>query len=111
MDDIPKYQKKKRSSSSKVESRSDHKHEYEPCIVKYLMYHWAERCAICGRIKGGWTMTNRDRNRELRRPESIGKPGVGLNDYLSVEEMKEKFPGVHVYEEYWETHEVKYREL
>lgn len=111
MDDIPKYKKKKHSSRSKGESRSDHKHEYEPCIVKYLVFSWAERCAVCGRVKTTWTMKNRERNRELRRPESLGKPGVSLNDFLSVKEMREKFPGVRVYEEYLDGHELRFREL
>lgn len=45
------------------------------------------------------------------RPESVGKPAIGLNDYLSVAEMKEKFPGVKVYEEYLDGHEIKVREI
>ena len=109
--DSPSYRKKKPSDTSKAEARSDHKHEYEPCIVKFLLYSWAERCAVCGRVRAMWTMKNRERNLELLRPESIGKPGIGLNDFLSVAEMKAKFPGVKVYEEYYEGHELKAREI
>lgn len=104
----PKHRKKKPSDKSKSESRSDHKHEYEPCILKFLLYGWTERCVVCGRFRGKW---NREKNRELMRPESVGKPAIGLNDYLSVAEMKEKFPGVKVYEEYLDGHEFKVREI
>ena len=104
----PKHRKKKPSDKSKSDARSDHKHEYEPCILKYVLYTWGERCSICGRTRSKW---NKAKNRLLRRPESLGKAGVGLNDYLSVAEMKEKFPGVKVYEEYFDGHEIKVREI
>lgn len=107
----PKHRKKKPSDKSKSESRSDHKHEYEPCIVKFIHYSWAERCVVCGRVKATWTMKNRERNMELLREDSIVKPGIGLNDYLSVPEMKAKYPGVKVYEAYYEGHELKVREI
>ena len=106
--DSPSYRKKKPSDTSKSASRSNHKHEYEPCIFKFINYSWGERCVICGRTT---SKLDAAKNRELRRPESLGKPGVGLNDYLSVAEMKEKFPGVKVYEEYFEGHELKVREI
>ena len=104
----PKHRKKKPSDKSKSSSRSDHKHEYEPCILKYIVYIWGERCSICGRTRSKWSVA---KNRLLLRSESLGKPGIGLNDYLSVPEMKEKFPGVKVYEEYYEGHELKVREI
>lgn len=91
--DSPIYRKKKPSSTSKASSRSNHKHEYEPCILKYLLYSWGECCRICGRIRFKHSNDN-----ELLRPEALSKPAIGLKDYLSESEMKEKFPGIRVYE-------------
>lgn len=105
--DVPAYRKKKRSGVSKSEARSDHKHEYEPCIVKYVLYNWGERCSVCGRMRFDWSRSKK----ELMRPESAGRAGIGLNDFLTVREMKEKFPGVRVYEEYWEKREIKTKEI
>lgn len=110
--EVPSYKKKKkRSDVSKAEARSDHKHEYEPCIVKYLVYNWGERCKVCGRIRHTWSMLSRERGKELMRPGSVRRAGIGVNDFLSVAEMKEKFPGVRVYEECWENHEIKTKEI
>ena len=83
---------------SKSANRSDHKHEYEPCILKrVILYTWVDRCEICGKIR--WRF-DRASDRQLLRKESVGKPGIGLNDYLSVAEMQEAFPGGRVFEEF-----------
>lgn len=64
----PIHRKKKPSSKSKASSRSNHKHKYEPCILKYLQYSWGERCQICGRIR--YKPGHRS---DLLRPECRGK--------------------------------------
>ena len=57
--EIPKY-KKKKSQKSKASKRSNHKHTYEPCLLKVLFRGWdgnqahsyegASYCTICGHI-------------------------------------------------------------
>lgn len=105
--DYPAHRKKKASDTSKAEKRSDHKHEYESCIVRYaVFFHWGKRCRICGRTKGKW-----GRDTDFLRPESVGKPGIGVNDFLSVRELRQKYPGVGIYEEYFEGHDLRTKEL
>ena len=104
--DYPKHRKKKPSDTSRSEKRSNHKHEYEPCIIRYFFYNWGVRCRICGRI-----VTKPSGNTDFLRPESIGKPGVGSDDFLSVSELRQKYPGVGIYEEYFDGHDLKTREL
>ncbi len=109
-DDSQAYRKKKPSSKSKAEKRSDHKHEYELCIIRFMWwFDWGERCRICGRTRIKHKLTN-SRN-DFLRPESVGKPGVGLNDFLSVRELREKYPGTNVYEELWEGNDLKIQEI
>lgn len=50
-DEIPKYRKKK-PSKSKSANKSDHKHQYEDCLLvdKENHPHKAEYCQICGKI-------------------------------------------------------------
>ena len=94
-DETPKHRKKKPSDKSNAKARSDHKHKYEPCILHIIVaYTWGERCAICGRMRHRWFPS---KDRELRRPLGYSKAAVGANDFLTVREMKEKFPGVRVY--------------
>ena len=49
--EIPKYRKKK-SSKSKSASKSDHKHQYDDCLLvdDKNRPHKAEYCKICGKI-------------------------------------------------------------
>ena len=105
--DYPAHRKKKPRDTSRSERRSDHKHEYEPCIVRFIaFFNWGERCRICGRTREKW-----GRDDDFLRPESIGKPGISTNDFLSVRELREKFPGVSVYEQYFEGHDLRTKEL
>ena len=49
--EVPKYHKKKQSSTSKSSTKSNHKHEYEPCLLIHNGHpHWATVCKICGKI-------------------------------------------------------------
>lgn len=49
--EIPKYRKKK-PSKSKSASKSDHKHQYDDCLLvdEKNRPHKAEYCVICGKI-------------------------------------------------------------
>ena len=49
--EIPKYRKKK-PSKSKSANKSDHKHQYEDCLLvdEENHPHKAEYCKICGKI-------------------------------------------------------------
>lgn len=106
-DDSPVYRKKKPSNTSKSEKRSDHKHEYEPCIVKYIFFNWGQQCRVCGRIKTDWQKSDR----ELIKPEYQNARSFALDHYLDIKDMKKKFPGIKVIEEYWEDHDIQTREL
>ena len=49
--EIPKYRKKKQSSTSKSGTKSKHKHEYkEVLLIHNDRPHWATVCKICGKI-------------------------------------------------------------
>ena len=49
--EIPKYRKKRNSSTSASKSKSSHRHEYSPCLLMEKgKPHLAEFCGICGKI-------------------------------------------------------------
>lgn len=49
--EIPKYRKKKSSSTSKSGIKSKHKHKYVDCLLVHNNHpHWATYCSICGKI-------------------------------------------------------------
>lgn len=49
--DIPKYRKKKSSSTSKSSRKSKHKHIYKECLViENDRPHLATVCEICGKV-------------------------------------------------------------
>ena len=81
--ETPKY-KKKKDNGSKSNRRSSHKHDYEEVIVQGWLFgfSWAYRCKICGRIKS----------------KSYAMSHEGLRkDFLSAEELHEKFPDKDIY--------------
>ena len=51
-EEIPKYRKKKQSSVSKAERKSDYKHEYADCLLIDSENRpiKAQYCTICGKI-------------------------------------------------------------
>lgn len=51
-EEIPKHRKKKQSSVSKAERKSDHKHEYADCLLIDSENRpiKAQYCTICGKI-------------------------------------------------------------
>ena len=101
MDEAPKYRKKK-SQKSKASNRADHKHQYEKTIsVKFNSisgeingYFWTTHCSICGRL-GDFNMNNDD----FRKPEYVGKPLFWSKDmFLSLEEIRKKYPDIPMYQ-------------
>lgn len=51
--DIPKYRKKKKSSTSKSNEKSNHKHEYVDCLLvtkNENRPYKAKYCSICGKV-------------------------------------------------------------
>lgn len=54
-DDIPKYRKKKHSSTSKSDSKSKHKHDYsKECLLitaENGYPYYARYCSVCGKIE------------------------------------------------------------
>ena len=54
-EETPTHKKKSNAAStSSVEKRSDHKHDYERVIIQNSFqqdgYFWGKRCTICGRV-------------------------------------------------------------
>ena len=55
-DDVGKYRRKKKSNISRSSEKSDHKHQYTDCLLKYTYMHGytgytrAEYCSVCGKL-------------------------------------------------------------
>lgn len=64
VEEISKYKKKKKSDTSNATKKSNHKHDYKPCLIKYKYKFNSEfinivsYCTICGKIG-----KNLDKNR------------------------------------------------
>lgn len=97
--DVPKYKKKSDSSKSNSGKRSKHKHDYEKIIVGgygLFGWSWGKRCMICGRCDSyysGYSVNDRD---FLKIGTDV--PGIAVSDWLSVEELRDKYPGTPIYE-------------
>ena len=51
--DVPKHKKKKKSSVSMANIKSNHKHEYVDCmLMDKKLYLKAQYCTLCGKISG-----------------------------------------------------------
>lgn len=49
--EIPKHRKKKNSSTSNANEKSDHKHEYVDCLfIEKTFPHKGTYCKLCGKI-------------------------------------------------------------
>lgn len=93
--ETPKY-KKKKDNGSKSNRRSSHKHDYEEVIVQGWLFgfSWAYRCKICGRIKSkSYAMSHEGLRKEV--PTKTGC--ISSRDFLSAEELHEKFPDKDIY--------------
>lgn len=103
-DDQMRYKKKKPSSKSKSKQRSDHKHKYEKVICLYTFGpSWNNRCQICGRMTGG------ERLSAAGDPDNALYEKVAEKWYnrrpLTIEELRQKFPGVDIYQADWKKDE------
>ena len=110
MDEVARYRKKK-PQTSKSEKRSDHKHLYEKSItVRYSYidgeitgFNWSTHCSVCGRL-GDFNIQDDD----FRKPEYVGKARMWCRDmFLSLDEIKKKFPDIPIYRqdpECWHKH-------
>ena len=49
--EIGKYRKKKKSDTSRISKKANHKHEYEDCLlIKDRRPHLAKICKVCNKI-------------------------------------------------------------
>lgn len=91
--EIPKY-KKRKNNSSKSSKRSDHKHDYQPVIMKGFIvgWIWADKCRICGRVKA----KHFSARKELMKPEFRSRPYYCSDFFYSYEELKELYPDAEI---------------
>lgn len=83
--EIPKYRKKRNSSTSASKSKSSHRHEYSPCLLMEKgRPHRAEYCGICGKINN------------LQFFECV--PQNGLQRMLQDDEILEKYKDLPKFE-------------
>lgn len=98
-EDVRHRKQSKTSRTSQSARRSNHKHEYEKVIIReFIGYAWSSRCRLCGRFQSGYSRFSTTRYMDFRRPESFGKPGISNQDFLSLEEIRARYPGIPVYE-------------
>lgn len=99
--DVPKYRKK---AVKKTPKKADHKHLYEPVIVKYLnIYrHYdpsrgfvpgmdicsGSRCSVCGKVEYGFPKSFEPNPRNWPR----GEEAVTLYPNLPIVEVRDIFP-------------------
>jgi len=98
-DEFIRYRKKsKTSSKSSSNKRADHKHKYEKIILQWIFgYKWSKRCSVCGRIDSVYGSFSTMHHEDFLKPEALKKPGISNRDFLSVAEIRAKFPGVDIY--------------
>ena len=97
----PKHVRKSSSSTSRSDKRSDHKHEYEKVIVRFIRgFEWSERCRICRKF-APWKTSACISRRDFVRPEFLSRRGFRFkaNEYLSLDDIRRKFPDVLIFEE------------
>ena len=88
IDEKLRHRKKSKTASiSNSSKRADHKHQYERVIVKsFLGYRWGRKYALSAN------------SRDFMKAEAIGKPGICYSDYLSIAEIRSKYPDVPIFE-------------
>ena len=97
--DEPRHRRKsKTASKSNSKKRSDHKHQYEKIIIKWLFgYRWSRRCSICGRIDDSFRGFSASLYQDFIKPEAKNGHGISNRDYLSIPEIRAIFPGIDIY--------------
>jgi len=98
-DDEPRHRRKSRTASkSNSSKRADHKHQYEKIILKWIFgFRWSRRCSICGRIDDSFGGFSASLYQDFLKPEAKNSRGISSRDYLSISEIRAKFPGVDIY--------------
>lgn len=82
----PKYRKKKDSSVSKFKVKSNHKHQYEQCLLICPNHVFrASYCTLCGKVRGI----------KFFETESIGHRLLRM---LTAEEMFERYSDLERFE-------------
>lgn len=106
-ENMPHRKQSATSSKSVSFKRSNHKHEYERIIVQdFFWYSWGGRCKICGRYKRPGSFFSGARNQDFMKPGTSHSNGISSDDYLSVEELHEKFPNTPICKYDYETFEL-----
>ena len=94
----PHRKKSKTASKSNSSKRADHKHDYEKVVLQtWFGWEWGKRCKICGRIDSfpfNYLRSTRD---DFLRPEVIERGSMTLRDFLSIEEIRKKFPDARIF--------------
>lgn len=100
IDEKLRHRKKSKTASiSNSSKRADHKHQYERVIVKsFLGYRWGRKCSVCGRFDDRLKYALSANSRDFMKAEAIGKPGICYSDYLSIAEIRSKYPDVPIFE-------------
>ena len=100
IDEKLRHRKKSKTASiSNSSKRADHKHQYERVIVKsFLGYRWGRKCSVCGRFDDRLKYALSANSRDFMKAEAIGKPGIWSSDYLSIAEIRSKYPDVPIFE-------------
>ena len=90
--ETPKYRKKK-STGSKSEKRSDHKHDYEIILLENGLIGsvWMDRCRVCGRLKSKSYAASIE---GLKKPDMREWSNMS---YYSIEELHKQYPNVKIY--------------
>lgn len=95
----PHKKKSRTASTSKSRKRSDHKHDYERIIIKsFIGYQWGRKCKVCGRIDDEFRHFSMSGYQDFMRPDASKHPGIGTAEFYSESEVREKFPGIPIYE-------------
>ena len=94
----PHKKKSKTADKSSSAKRSDHKHDYEKVILEsFFGFKWGYRCRICGRIDSKPTKFSMSGRDSFLKPEAVNKAGVKYRDWLTIPEMRSKFPFTRIF--------------
>lgn len=97
--EVSKYRKRSDTSHrSDSKRKADHTHDYEKVIIRSIIgYKWSGRCRICGKFQSQYSNYSRSGCQDFIRPECKNKPGISSGSFLSVAEIRSKYPGILIY--------------
>ena len=99
-EEIPKYKKKKQSSTSKSFDKSKHKHDYsKQCIAKMPPFiqggkpiiNVAKYCSVCGKIGESYVPIVEDENAMFKRRYMSNEEILATYPNLDIVELEEHF--------------------